>query len=366
MKLMVRTGIWAGILLCILHANTVWAKSAKFDCTPSFPFQQQWLGADAGYSIPLADGRNVWIFGDTLYGDKRVVNGNDPRMVRNSVGISTCKNGKWKIDYTMRRRENGQLLDFFESQHKGAWYWALDGVQHDKQLWVTLLCVRNSAASALGFEVCGTDIAHVTGIEGDPQHWKIDYKPLVPENLHANPSASTVIDGKYVYIFTLDEKSHANILTRIPLAGLDEPAKNLEYLGADDAWHGGLEPSKAKVIMPVGASEMSVRYHADLKKWVAVLVDPNLMSDKVLLRTAPELTGPWTAGEVIYHIPELQKSSPNYDSGTFCYAGKEHPEYEKPGELLFTYACNTFQPKKLEAETNIYFPVVVQMPFPAQ
>ena len=366
MRWIARAGSLAVILFCaFFFPGKSAAQEAKWNCTPSFPFQQQWLGADAGYSIPLLDGRNVWIFGDTLYGDKREVNGTTPRMVRNSIGISTCKDGKWQIDYTMRRGENGKLLDFFESQHKNTWYWALDGVRHDNQLWVTLLCVRNSASSPLGFELCGTDMAHVTGIEKSPQQWKVSYMPLVPESVHANPSASTVIEGKYLYIFALDEKTRSNILTRIPLTGLDDPAKNLQYLGADDIWHDGLVPEKAKVVMQSGASEMSVRYHPDLKKWVAILVDPNLMSDKVLMRTAPELTGPWTAGEVIYHILELQKNSPGYDAGTFCYAGKEHPEYEQPGELLFTYACNTFQPKKLETEMNIYFPVVVRMQMPA-
>ena len=109
---------------------------------------------------------------------------------------------------------------------------------------------------------------------------------------------------------------------------------------------------------------MSVRYHPQLKKWLAVLVDPNFGSDKVLLRTADGLAGPWTEGDVIYNIPELQKGSANYDADTFCYAGKEHPEFEKPGELVFTYACNTMQPKKLEKETGIYFPQVVRLPMP--
>ena len=83
-----------------------------------------------------------------------------------------------------------------------------------------------------------------------------------------------------------------------------------------------------------------------------------------MLRTSPSLTGPWTDGEVIYRIPELQKSSPGYDPDTFCYAGKEHPELEKPGELVFTYVCNTMKPKKLEHE-DVYYPKVVRMPMPA-
>ena len=342
----------------------------KFDCDPSFPFAQGWLGADAAYSIPLEGGRDLWIFGDTLYGDERKVSGEDDvRMVRNTVGISTCKDGHWKIDYTIRHDAKGKLLDFFESQHKDAWYWALDGAVRNDDLWVTLLCVRNSPKTsvwALGFEICGTDLAHVTGLTGEPQDWKVSYAPLVPESLHANPSASAVIEGDYLYLFTLNEnEKRPEILTRIPIRGLDDPSKNLQYLNADGEWRPGLEPAKAKVVMEHGASEMTVRYHPELKKWIALLVDPNLFSSKVLLRTSPSLAGPWTDGEVIYQIPELRKDSPGYDSDTYCYAGKEHPEFEGKEELVFTYVCNTMKPKKLVTELNIYFPKVVRMKMPA-
>ncbi|MGA8866430.1 MAG: hypothetical protein WB510_05650, partial [Candidatus Sulfotelmatobacter sp.] len=130
-----------------------------------------------------------------------------------------------------------------------------------------------------------------------------------------------------------------------------------------DQWHSGLIPAKAKTIMRNGPSELSVRYHPELKKWIAVHVDPMIFSDKVLLRTSPTLAGPWTDGDVIYRIPELQKGSPGYDADTFCYAGKEHPEFERAGELVFTYVCNSMRPKKLE-NADIYYPKVVRMPMP--
>jgi hypothetical protein len=357
-------------IFVLLSAASLLAKSdSRSACTPSFPLRQPWLGADAAYSIPLPDGRDVWIFGDTLYGDKRLVNGDDPRMVHNTIGISTCNNGLWKIDYTFHRNHDGNLGNIFESRNKDAWYWALDGVERNNELWVTLLCVRNaphatSPSAALGFEICGADLAHVTGLKKNPQDWKVAYFPLVADGVHANPSASTVIDGDNLYIFTLDENgSRPEILTRIALTGLDDPRKNLQYLGSDDEWHQGLIPAKAKAIMRNGPSELSVRYHPELKKWIAVHVDPTIFSDKVLLRTSPTLMGPWTDGEIIYRIPELQKNSPDYDSDTFCYAGKEHPEFEKTGELVFTYVCNSMKPKKLEG-TAIYFPKVVRMPMP--
>ncbi|HZP02381.1 MAG TPA: DUF4185 domain-containing protein [Terriglobia bacterium] len=357
------------VVLVLLLTGLAGAESAHFDCTPSFPPRAPWQGADAAYSIPLPDGRVLWIFGDTLYGDKRQVNGNDPRMVHNTIGLSTCEDGKWKIEYVIKRGRKGEFDSFFKPRRNdGTYYWALDGVEYNHELWITLVCVRNkpnSDAFALGFEICGTDLARVTGLDKDAQKWKVSYFPLVEENVHANPSASALIEGDYLYIFTLYERaSRPQILTRIPLRGLGKPKQNLQYLGSDNEWHHGLEPAKAKVVMNKGASEMSVRHHPDLKKWVAVLVDPQIFSAQVLLRTAPSMTGPWTEGDVIYNIPILQKSDPHYDADTFCYAGKEHPEFEKPGELLFTYVCNSMKPKKLEAETNVYFPQVVRMPMP--
>ncbi len=358
------------ILFMVLLLTAVGAaESRHFECTPSFSAQAPWQGADAAYSIPLQDGRVVWIFGDTLYGDKREVTGNDPRMVHNSLGISTCKNGQWKIEYSIKRDAKGEFDSFFKPQRNdGTYYWALDGVEHNNELWIMLVCVRNkpnSDAFALGFEICGTDLAHVTGIKQDPQNWKVAYHPLVDESVHANPSASALIEDGNLYIFTLYEQgSRPQILTRIPVKGLNEPKKNLQYLGSDDKWHDGIEPAKAKAVMSKGTSEMSVRYHPELKKWVAVMVDPQIFSDKVNLRTAPAMTGPWTEGNVIYAIPIMQKNNPDYDAETFCYAGKEHPEFEKPGELLFTYVCNSMKPKKLEKLTNVYIPQVVSMPMP--
>jgi hypothetical protein len=357
------------MMLCYPAALLSAQAKPHFDCTPSFPYIAPWQGADAGYSVPLPDGRDFWIFGDTLYGDKREVTGDDPRMVRNTVGISTCKNGKWKIDYTIRRGKDGKYLDFFQARQKDTWYWAMSGAEHSNELWVTNMCVRNSPkadSAALGFEICGTDLAKVTSLGKNPQDWKIAYYPLTEDAQHVEAGSASLVDGDHLYLFGLWEKGEGRptILIRIPWSATD-PQKQMEYLGTDDAWHAGLAPEKAKAVMAHGASEMSVNYHPELKKWIAVMVDPQIFSDKVLLRTAPSMTGPWTEGEVIYHVPELQKSYAHYDKDTFCYAGKEHPEFEKPGELVFTYVCNSMKPKKIETETDIYTPQVVTMPMPA-
>lgn len=341
----------------------------KQNCTPAFSAVNDWQGADAAYSIPLRDGRVVWIFGDTLYGDKRVVINNIPRMVHNSIGISHCDAGKWNLTYIIRKNADSSPSEFFHPQHPKTWYWALDGFTTGKELWVTLLCIRNvpkPTSWAFDFATCGTDLARVTHLNDDPQKWQVSYFPLVPDGTRAYPSAASLVYGKDAYIFALYESgSRPNLLTRIPLNGLGNPQASLTYLGADGAWHPGFNPAKAKEIMHHGTSELSVHYHPELHRWISVMMNPAGLSNQTLLRTAPELTGPWTEGEVIYRIPEMEPSNPHYDKDTFCYAAKEHPEFESHGDLLFTYVCNTTATPKLETETNIYFPQVVRMPMPA-
>jgi hypothetical protein len=55
---------------------------------------------------------------------------------------------------------------------------------------------------------------------------------------------------------------------------------------------------------------------------------------------------------------------PARDKNVFCYAGKEHPEFEKTGDLMFTYVCNTMDVPSLVTNRKIYFPQIVHIPMP--
>ncbi|MGC2300746.1 MAG: DUF4185 domain-containing protein [Acidobacteriaceae bacterium] len=368
MKRLFRLMLYGVILL--LAVRGAWAEGADARCTPEFPLQHGlaagWLGADVAFSISLPDGRDVWIFGDTLYGEQRVVVNAIPQMVRNSVGISTCDKGQWNLRYGIRRDADGRPASFFEPQHPDTWYWAMDGFAAGRDLWVTLLCVRNAPAKsgAMAFETCGTDLARVGNPGADPQQWKIDYFPLVPDGAHAYPSATAVVDGGDAYLFALRESGSRPLeATRIPLDGLKDPKANLQYLASDGQWKPGFDPSAAAEVMHKGSPELSIRYHPELKRWIAVMFEPEAFSSRIVLRTAPSLTGPWTEGQVIYTVREMQPATPGYDKNTFCYAAKEHPEFEH-GDLVFTYVCNTFDVPKLATNLSIYFPQVVRMAMP--
>ena len=361
-------------LLFVLALISIPSAARASTCIPRFSLEKGktlgWEGADAAYSIPLSDGRDVWIFGDTLYGTSREVTGHDPRQVHNTLGISTCDaQGNWHLDYVVKHDAAGHAESYFSPTNPEHWYWAMDGFYARGDLWVTLLCIRHAAKAspwAMDFETCGSDLAQVSGLDRDPQHWDVKIRPLVADGAKAYPSATTVVDGNFAYLFALYESgSRPLLVTRIPLNGLDRPAANLQYLAADGAWKPGFDPAHAFAVMEHGGSELSIRYHPDLKQWVAVILDPTGgFSDKVLLRTAPNLTGPWSEGEVVYHIPEMLPSATR-DKNVFCYAAKEHPEFEAHGQLLFTYVCNTMDVPSLVTNQKIYFPQVVSVPMPS-
>jgi hypothetical protein len=43
---------------------------------------------------------------------------------------------------------------------------------------------------------------------------------------------------------------------------------------------------------------------------------------------------------------------------------KEHVEFEKPDQLVFSYACNSTEEKEVLQNPYLYHPIVVTQPFP--
>ena len=153
------------------------------------------------------------------------------------------------------------------------------------------------------------------------------------------------------------------IAARIPLSGLADPKANLEYLARDSKWMKGFDPANAQGVRHRGYLNFQSGIIRELGRWLAVMFDPSAFSRNILLRSAPSAIGPWSAGKVIFSVPEMDPGSHEYDKDTFCYAGKEHPEFER-GDLVITYVCNSFAVAKLATNLNIYFPKTVRMPMP--
>src|SRR5437588_6974655 len=86
------------LLIVLLLFSPAWSQApahVRARPLPDFSYTQGWLGADDAYSIPIGKDRSVWLFGDSFVANNDVkLRSQYKAMVRNSLGVSTCKVGQ--------------------------------------------------------------------------------------------------------------------------------------------------------------------------------------------------------------------------------------------------------------------------------
>lgn len=327
-------------------------KLASPQCLPSFPDKDGWYGGDGAYSIKLDNERTLWLFGDTFVSpdtnrkDRTGMN----VVMGTTLAISSCsENGQFKIQYFLKKK-NGKFLSSFGENE---WLWPQDPFIVNNVLYVPLLVVKAmlDLKEPLNFKIIRHKIARIKNFTlADPHQWTVDYidlKEAILPGIEAF-AATSVVFQNHVYFYPLYAsvkkiaKITGNILVRVPIDKLDDPANSMEYLNKYGTWEKGLVPAMAMIVLAAGVSELSVRYHADDKKWIAVYMSTKNNGDQLLYQTADKPEGPWTKPKaLIEKIPEVDPKNPRYDEQNYCYAGKEHIEFTRARNLVVTYVCNS-------------------------
>ena len=379
---MAQKALWLGLSLLIIalvSGCAIWkeehpADFPKAQCLPDFPDKDSWYGGDGAYSIALDKERTLWLFGDTFVSSET---GRKDRLGMNvvlgtTVAISTCgENGQFKIQYFLKKKNSKFLSSFGENE----WLWPQDPFIVNHVLYVPLLVVKAmlDLKEPFNFKIVRHKIARIKNYTlADPRQWIVDYidlKEAIPPGIEAFATTSVVFQN-YVYFYPLYNsvkktvKISGNILVRIPVDKLDDPANVMEYLSKGGTWEKGLAPARAMIVLPAGVSELSIRYHADDNKWIAVYMSPKNNGNQLLYQTADKPEGPWSKPmALIATIPEVDPQSPRYNEHNFCYAGKEHIEFAHSRNLVVTYVCNSsenFQKQNNFIRKNLflYRPVV--------
>jgi hypothetical protein len=220
---------------------------------PQFPYADGWLGGDAAYSIPIDDGKSVWLFGDTFVGSPDQHDRRNADFIHNSIAISECaRDGTWQIEYAWGRATDGSPRAFFEPDERSGYWWLFDGFVHADRLYIGLLGVEESEPRGplnLPFRYTGMKLARVENYEDDPQTWNFEVLPLT-DSLTAFPGSSMLVHEGYVYLFAfldLNAERYPRMLSRLPTSALssDDPGGALEYLAHDRHWKKGFEPENA-------------------------------------------------------------------------------------------------------------------------
>lgn len=390
--LLVVLGLAAAVLASGgLERSTPVASSSSRSATAFFPYQQGWLGADSAYSVPLGDGRTLWLLGDTFIGPANVTSRKKfTGFIRNSIAISTCSGRNCSFHYYWAGMDTKSPSSMFAAPGTSSdWLWPMDGFVYNGTLYLAFMQMHAEGSGAFGFAYSGALLASIRNYRAAPDKWMVTYQKLnsggsavpgasivVGEGPGGNPDSSNPKGASYTYFFTVVPKKnsppHMSLL-RLPLEELARAARpgnsDWEYLKSDSTWaHWSATdttmPGDAAVVIDPGATEMTVRYHSATKQWIAVYPIPLDRSARYSL--SPSLTGPWGPSEKLYSYPEMQPQNPNYTSSVLCYAAKEHVELESPGQLFLTYACNSVKPSDVTNNMNLYRPVAVRQPLPSR
>jgi len=321
-------------------------------CLPAFPDKDGWYGGDGAYSIKLDEERTLWLFGDTFVAHEE---GRKDRVdmdviLGTTLAISTCAdNNEFRIKYYLKKKNEKYVSSFGENE----WLWPQDPFIVNRVLYIPLIAVTatDKKGELFNFKITGHKIARIKEFSAaDPYKWSIDYidlTPAIPPEITAFATTSVVHDN-YVYFYPFYSYSKdavnvlGNILARIPASKLDNPTGAIEYFTKDGTWQNKLNPARVKVVLDASVSELSVRYHAADKKWIAVYLSTQNKGDRLLYQLADKPEGPWSEPKAFgLTISEVDTQSPLYDKNNFCYAGKEHIEFTRNRNLVVTYVCNS-------------------------
>lgn len=324
------------------------------------------VGFDGAYSVPLADGRVLWYFGDTLIGARgpgrslwypdgeRIGNremagiGGITGIVTNSgllleseaAGGGDPLRGAFSVlkDGTGGPRE---LVPRLAAERDGnIRVWCLQGIDIPSSLHLFYQLVRilpEDCGLPVCFEVLGSGLARcdreflscarIPAPTGDPGG--VIFGPRDPQF-----AASIARAGAWLYLYGVRKGNSFSQQCCLSRA----PAESLGEITAWTYWDGsGWSPlvAGAATLFEGPPNELSVSYNAYLDRWLAI--HSMAMTGRIVARTAPAPEGPWSAATLLAEVLPCPGRDLPYPF--LVYAAKEHPELARAGgrEIALTF-----------------------------
>ena len=309
----------------------------------------RWTGGDGTYSVPLPDGRTLWMFGDTFLG---TVNRDRSRanqgFVHNSWVVQE-RNGKF--GKTLVR--TGGLFGYraWENPSDDAsWYWPGDATVVGKTLQHLLFRISGAGPA---FGIIGVDLATYSwpGLE----LMSITQVPggFLPSTQVGGGGAiaygvSIMETADYTYIYGCEDwalRKYLHVARVKKGAALGTP---WEYWDGK-AW--STNPLASARIVDNVANEMSVVRTA---RGYRVIAQENGIGRDVYMYTATRPEGPWGGKTKIYTTPEDPAKF-------FTYNAKEHAQLGRPDRIVFSYNVNVQQGNDLYTNVDNYRPRFVEV-----
>lgn len=275
-------------------------------------------------------------------------------MVRNSIAIQHGLDpSRATVTFHWGRNNKGPA-SFFPEQAE-AWYWPGHGIALDANRVVVFLTkVGHAPDSSLGFAVLGHALAVLEKTSSAAEDWVVRVFDG-PSGARFVPAAALLRDGRYVVgLAVAHDGKHDAALVRYMVTDLAMGDSTKAEWWNGSSWEANA--SQAAVVIPDAGAEGSL--HRDERSGLYIhTATQGFGSTQIAIRTAPQLTGPWSAPQAVFRPEESDHAS------AFVYAAKAHPSLSTEGKLMVTYVANSFDPARLFGESGItlYWPRFVEV-----
>lgn len=282
-----------------------------------------WVGGDATNSVALPDGRDCWIFSDTITSSS----GTRLTFAHNSIVITG--RGRPRV-----------IANPMPQPSPTTFYWAGAARVEGGQVWDIAERIARTGTGLWDFHFAGDYLAKI-GMAG----WKLtSMKPLADATGAINWGVAMLDYGPYTYIYGSESQGLSSWLhvVRVRRGRLDGPWSYLTRLG----W----APHAAAVslrLLPGIAPAFSV-INLSGGRGIRVITQQPIMGQVIYSWHAATPVGPFTNQHAIYNTG-------SFGARTYTYNTLAHPEQTTRGQMLFSFNVNSFD-ALTPANASLYRP----------
>ncbi|MEM9556441.1 MAG: DUF4185 domain-containing protein [Acidobacteriota bacterium] len=359
------------------------------------------VGQDGGQSIPLADGRHLVVFADTLLAETPLATGG---AVSNGIRVEQLRSGGGRFlgncaalspataPETSNWAETLGALEYFRDadgwprpvleptpaeEALGVRLWPQHGLSLDpSRVLLAYLAIQHLGADTWGFGEIGSGLAVVDLATGtgerlrfrddapdEPGHDEWCTWPSIDDGLHAGVCFLRVDRVVYVYATHRTGFTWHALVARVDADRVADPLAYRYFAGAtssaiesDARW--SPERGEAVPLCPCGG-ELTASWNAHLGAFLLTTIDSHRSA--LVLRTAPAPWGPWSdPSEVrgLHRAPRnelvglaFEHASMARDGGRRIEVSYCQPRFEQNRLLTITFADPSKRTKSRSART---------------
>jgi hypothetical protein len=291
------------------------------------------VACDGAFSLPLSDGRVLWLFGDSYVDCYR--DGTIPCLFQ----VRNCAMLHHKSDLQDVQSLTGKhagIKSFFKNgPAEDPWFWPVSGFQHSNSVYVYLTTLKKKGTGNLGFATVGQD--HLARM-AFPQLEVTAYLRL-PHFNGIDFGTGFIYEPKATHTYAYGQKRDGTtlniFLARFPT---DTPETNWVFWDGTD-W--SANPTNAAPVTRQRATSISVCKVRG--KFLLTSSEFSVACDQgkeIYMSVSDKPTGPFTAQKRIFTIDDTYEG--HYP---FFYLPVAHPEFiNVKDEILVTYCINNYEP----------------------